>query len=106
MRYYGTEKSKNVTNIWTENVSLVLEAGTYIVEGAVNYTNAETAMTIRLNIPAEAGRQSVYAPDSNSYSARLVVIITLSTQTTITLQSWTGKTYVANGFSLNATKLK
>lgn len=95
-----------MTNSWTDNASITLGAGVYVIEAQVSLAVANVGFTIKLIEVSEIARQSLYTPNSNAHTAHLTVAITISKETTFMLQSWSDTNCNVNGFTLNATKLK
>lgn len=104
--YSGTELTNAMTSSWTDNISMTLPAGVYIIEAQANLAVANVGFVIKLTGPSEIARQSLYTPNANAHSAHLTVVVTLSAETTITVQSWSGTNCNVSGFTLKAIKLK
>ncbi len=105
----GSQLTTTVTNSWTNNASITIHEGTWIVEGEISYTGiAGKSLTVKMLYgSSEIGRQSVMSSDTNIYSAHLTSVITVSSSTTVYLQTWSsGITALNNGVKMKATRLK
>lgn len=108
IRKTGSQISTAVTSAWTNNASISLSSGIWIVEGEVSYTGiVSKGLTVKMlygNI--EVGRQSVMSPDTSTYTAHLTSVITIGATTTVYIQTCsTGITILSNA-KMTATRLR
>lgn len=103
----GSQSTNSVTNSWTNNATISLSAGTWIVEAQVTFTGiANKGLTIKLiNNTTEWGRQSVVSPDGNQYTARVTAIVKYTATTTLYMQTWSAGITSYNNYILRATQL-
>lgn len=94
----GTALSNRMTNSWTNNYSITLGTGVWLLMGNITADPHEGyGFTIRLDVPdsprARNVRQSTYCADTNYYSAQIIypVITIRGGSQTCYLQTWTSK---------------
>lgn len=103
---YGTELTRQITSSWTNNASIALTPGFYIIEGQVSISVAATGVAIKLVELGEFARQSVYAPNSDTHTAHVTATFAITQNSTVYLQSWSARQFTANEFVIKVTRLK
>lgn len=94
----GTLLTKSFSNSWTNNSSITLSPGTYMLIGYASASQNGSGKTIRLSSDVDYSRQSFHCSDGNVYSAQVIDIVKPSVSTTYYLQSWSAQ---SGTFALN-----
>ncbi len=100
----GTPISNNMTNSWTDALSIDLDAGTWILVYGIGISGIGAA-TLALSTGALRQRVSVSAPDTNSYWCKGTEILTLSSRTTVIAQTWSASVSTFSSYEYYAVKI-
>ena len=104
---WAADATNTATNSWTDNASITLAPGKYILFGTTTIAGQGKVVTIRiLSGTTSMTRQSVYAADNNQYTAHVNEFVNLTTETVVKLQSWSSNATELINTNFKAVRIK